>query len=183
MASRKIGYFTCLESGGNYVGAVLVTDGAGIPLEFKYTEPIKPTRIQAILYGGSLERYVKTEVIRAKLIKSLTNKPEVLFVDNSDLTLLGRCEGVPVVAVQRARIQPLERAGATKRPKENELIIQEQAGSDPIRLIFESADDELISRFQVLALELGVTMDIAEPLKRSVAALESILQQGKGKSV
>jgi hypothetical protein len=183
VAVRKIGYFTCLESGGHYLGAVLVTDGAGIPLEFKYTEPIKPTRIQAILYGGSLERYIKTEVIRAKLVKSLTNRPEVIFIDNTDMSMLGRCEGIPVIALQQARIQPLEKPGEVKRPKENELIVQLQTGADPLRLVFGETDEELITRFQNLVIELGQSMDMVEPMQRSVTALEAIIKQGPGKAV
>ena len=182
MGFRKIGYFTCLESGGHYLGAILMTDGSGIPLEFKYTEPIKPTRIQAILYGGALEAYIKSEVIRSKLVKALSNKPEVIFTDTSDLSLLGTFDGTPVVAVQQARITPLEKQGATKRPKENELLIQVQAGADPVRLIFAEADEDLLGRLQSLVLEVGQTMDLVEPLQRSEKALETIMREGSGKA-
>ncbi len=177
MAARRIGYFTCVEVGGRYLGALMVTDGAGIPLEFKYTEPIRPTRIQAIIYGGALERYIKIEVIRGKLTKSLATRPELIFVDTSDLSLVGLCEGVPMVALQRARIPHLDRPGDTRRPKENELIVQAQAGSDPLRLIFGAADGEQQDRVAAMLVELSGSMDPAEPLERVEQALHALLRE------
>jgi hypothetical protein len=181
MAAHRIGYLTCVETMGRYVGALMVTDGAGIPLEFKYTEPIKPTRIQAILYGGALERYIKLEVIRTKLVKALQNRPEVIFVDNTDLSLLGASEGIPVVALQRARIPPLGGAGEVKRPKENELIAQTQEGADPLRLIFEGMQQEVIERIAGLVIDAGRAADLAEPLERLEKAIEALMKEGQAK--
>ena len=38
------------SSAKGYLGAILITDFKGFPLEFKYTDPIVPTKIQQILY-------------------------------------------------------------------------------------------------------------------------------------
>ena len=178
MSNAQIGYFICNEAGGRFIGALMVTDGAGIPLEFKYTEPIKPTRIQAILYGGSLERYIKFEVIRAKLVKSLKNRPDIIFIDNSDLSLLGACDGIPVVAIQKARIPPLPEEGMTKRPRENELIVQTQDGIDPIRVIFDEANVNNAGKIETVAIEVGKQMDLVEPLERVAKALDAVLKEG-----
>jgi len=178
MPGQRIGYIACVETGGRYIGALMVTDSAGIPLEFKYTEPVKPTRIQAILYGGSLERYIKLEVIRSKLIKALQNRPDVIFVDHADLTLAGVCEGIPVVALQKAKIAPLGSAGEARRPKENELIAQTQDGNDPLRLIFHAADQTAIDKTEALVLEVGRYTDLAEPLERLEKAIGALLREG-----
>jgi len=170
-----------VETGGRYIGALMVTDGAGIPLEFKYTEPIKPTRIQAILYGGALERYIKLEVIRRKLVKALQNRPDVIFVDNADLSLLGPSEGIPVVALQRARIPPIGGAGEIKKPKENELIAQTQDGSDPLRLIFAGVEQDAIDRVGTLVIEAGRAADLAEPLERLEKAIDALLKDSSAK--
>lgn len=181
MAASRIGYIACVETGGRYIGALMVTDGAGIPLEFKYTEPIKPTRIQAILYGGALERYIKLEVIRRKLVKALQNRPDVIFVDNADLSLLGPSEGIPVVALQRARIPPIGGAGEIKKPKENELIAQTQDGSDPLRLIFAGVEQDAIDRVGTLVIEAGRAADLAEPLERLEKAIDALLKDSSAK--
>ncbi len=181
MAASRIGYIACVETSGRYIGALMVTDGAGIPLEFKYTEPIKPTRIQAILYGGALERYIKLEVIRRKLVKALQNRPDVIFVDNADLTLLGPSEGIPVVALQRARIPPIGGAGEIKKPKENELIAQTQDGADPLRLIFAGVEQDAIDRVGTLVIEAGRAADLAEPLERLEKAIDALLKEGSTK--
>ena len=178
MAAHKIGYMACLEAAGRYIGALMVTDGAGIPLEFKYTEPIKPTRIQKILYGGSLERYIKLEVIRKKLVKALSNKPEVIFVDQGEIAMAGMCEGIPVAGLQVARIQPLGRAGESKRPKDNELIAQTQDGADPLRVVFSQTDQAAVDRVQAIVLEVGREIDLIEPLERLEKAIDALVREG-----
>ena len=41
------------ENKGGYLGAILITDTRGVPIEFRCTYPIKPTLIQKPLYGES----------------------------------------------------------------------------------------------------------------------------------
>jgi len=51
------------KSDETYVGGILISDYYGIPVEFKYTEPIKPTNLQKILYGKSIEKYLTVDVL------------------------------------------------------------------------------------------------------------------------
>ena len=44
----KLAYFMAVKEGASYLGGLLVTDTSGIPLDFRYTEPITPTRLQSI---------------------------------------------------------------------------------------------------------------------------------------
>src|SRR5664279_4390375 len=67
----KLAYFMAVKEGASYLGGLLVTDTSGIPLDFRYTEPITPTRLQSILYGKSLEPHLKEEVIQKTLLKEL----------------------------------------------------------------------------------------------------------------
>lgn len=177
MAGRKLGFFNVIESGGRYVGGVMITDENGIPQEFKYTEPIKPTRIQAILYGGSLERYIRQEVIRAKLLKSVQNKPEFIFVDNTDPSLLGRCEGAPVLMMQRVRVQGVEEVGVSKRVRENELVLKDHETRDPVRLVCDPNDLSVLDAAEGTVLDIGLGLDILEPLERVNTALAAILKE------
>ena len=40
------------------MGGLLLTDESGIPLDFRYVEPITPTKLQAVLYGKALESHL-----------------------------------------------------------------------------------------------------------------------------
>ncbi|HDS30020.1 MAG TPA: hypothetical protein ENN67_03155, partial [Firmicutes bacterium] len=47
----------------NWTGGLLVTDERGLPLDFRYVEPIKPSKLQKLIYGDSLTRYLKLDAI------------------------------------------------------------------------------------------------------------------------
>ncbi|HNX97400.1 MAG TPA: hypothetical protein PKK12_06945, partial [Candidatus Aminicenantes bacterium] len=68
MERLKIGYLSGIRVDDQFIGGVMITDSTGIPLEFKYTEPIRPTRIHQIIFGRVLERYIHEEVIKKNLL-------------------------------------------------------------------------------------------------------------------
>ena len=67
----KLAYFVVMKEGASYLGGLLLTDTSGIPLDFRYTEPITPTKLQTVLYGRALEPYLKGEIIQKTLLKEL----------------------------------------------------------------------------------------------------------------
>src|SRR5476649_1728686 len=62
-----------------YMGGAMVTDLFGLPVEFRYTEPVAATKLQRILYGDVLERYIQTDVIIAHLLEHLESKPTLFM--------------------------------------------------------------------------------------------------------
>ena len=81
-----IGYISVKNIGGKFVGGILVVDDSGIPVEFKYTEPVVPTELQKIIYGKVLEKYLSVEIIAKTLLSKLENKPSIILTDSMDLT-------------------------------------------------------------------------------------------------
>jgi hypothetical protein len=73
------------DEGGAYVGGLMVTDASGLPVDFRYTDPITPTRLQRALYGGVLDRYLRSEVVLRTLLDALETAPTLLVVDDPDL--------------------------------------------------------------------------------------------------
>lgn len=74
MASSKdaatIGYFATVESDRTgWTGGLLVLNGAGRPLEFQCTLPIRPTRAHEILFGSTLREHLISEVIGPTLLQ------------------------------------------------------------------------------------------------------------------
>jgi hypothetical protein len=82
----SIGYMMVTRMDDNkYLGGIMITDAYAIPIEFKYSEPIKPTGLQKILYGNSIEKYLMVDVIAKKLLQNIQEKPKYILLDDSRL--------------------------------------------------------------------------------------------------
>lgn len=173
----KLAYFMAVKEGASYLGGLLVTDTSGIPLDFRYTEPITPTRLQSILYGKSLEPHLKEEVIQKTLLKELKAAPDLFILSAAELA--GGWAGeakYPVLAVQKSQEAPLARAGEAFRAGPRELLLQVAEGAAPLRVIFAGSVDAAAQEQAVAKLlEAGYHMDLTEPLERVAAALQSLV--------
>jgi len=99
------------SSSKGYLGAILITDYKGFPLEFRYTDPIVPTKIQQVLYGEGLEKYLKIDVITDSLIKALSQDISVLFVEDEDI-LAYKNSKIPIVRLSSTKASPLSVIGS-----------------------------------------------------------------------
>ena len=173
----KLAYFMAIKEGASYLGGLLVTDTSGIPLDFRYTEPITPTRLQSILYGKSLEPHLKEEVIQKTLLKELKTPPDLFILSATELA--GGWSGdvkYPVLAVQKSQESPLSKVGDTFRSGPRELLIQLAEGAAPLRVMFAAAVEPAAQEQAVAKLlEAGYHMDLVEPLERVTAALQSLV--------
>ena len=174
----KLAYFVVMKEGASYLGGLLLTDTSGIPLDFRYTEPITPTKLQTVLYGRALEPHLKGEVIQKTLLKELKTAPDLLVLPASELA--GGWSGeakCPVLAVQKTQEPPLARQGEVFRVSPRELLLQVTEGAAPLRGIFASCVD-LASQDQAAQklLEAGYHMDLVEPLERVTAALQALVR-------
>ena len=77
-----LGFLTVLEQAPHgLMGGYLVLNGAGRPLEFHCTAPIKPNRAQQILYGPTLEPYLYGEQIGQALAAKASLEPLLICTD------------------------------------------------------------------------------------------------------
>lgn len=83
MNNQKIGFLALFPTAmpESYVGALLITDENGIPLEFKCTHSVKPTPMQKSLYGKSLLAHIGITLCGLPLLNSISNKPNILIVN------------------------------------------------------------------------------------------------------
>jgi len=170
---RQAGYFCHLKIDEKHTGAILITDQIGVPLEFKYTEPVVVTKLHRILYGSSLDRYLHESVIRDRLAKELRTSPEFFLAPYEEKDYLGELAGKEMIAVQRIRPGQTDPAGPFIRIRDREAIVELEDGVQ-FRLAFSTADDAA-QQFAVTWLqELSRTMDILEPMDRISSALRSI---------
>ena len=84
-SNLKIGYALTTSTKDGFIGAILVSDEKGFPLEFQYTDPIVPTKLQKVLYGASLEKYLKVDVILDNLLSVLSNKLDLIIVQDEQM--------------------------------------------------------------------------------------------------
>ena len=109
-------YISPFSNEGIYTGAVMITDFRGIPVDFNYVEPIKPTRLERVLYGNALEAYLREELILQNLVKSVAKKPEVLICQDPTLVVPTRSlVKYPVIAIEQYSGLPLETVGTYER--------------------------------------------------------------------
>jgi len=78
----KLAFLTYVqaEDGNSGRGALLVTDDATRPLEFRCTTPIKPNPLQRMLYGQTLRSYIAADLVGEPLLGAIEEKPYVVLV-------------------------------------------------------------------------------------------------------
>lgn len=129
----KLGYLLVTSPVPNvFVGGLMVTDSRGLPAEFRYTEPIQPTKIQQVLYGQVLSAYIKREVILETLLKNLESRFKCLLVEDEHLVDYP-AKGYPIVRIASTKSSPLGAVGQTQEIAPGELLLQVSAESNPDR--------------------------------------------------
>lgn len=181
----KIGYLMVSSPVPNvYVGGVMVTDLRGLPVEFRYTEPIQPTKIQQVLYGQVLSAYIKREVILETLLKHIESKFKCLLVEDEHLVDYP-AKGYAILRVAATKSSPIGPVGKTQDISPGEIMLQVTAEGSPVRIHQgkakpgpgEDTGGESPPDTTSLLLEAGQSMDIIEPLRRIEKALEIICQE------
>lgn len=176
----SVGYLLSLAVAENvFMGGAMVTDPYGLPLEFRYTEPVRATKLQRVLYGDVLETYIQTDVILANLLDRLEEKPSLFIV--SDSTFLGALDrqGRTVVWLAPTRGTPLKEAGATQEIAEGEFLIQLEEAGGPTRVKTAPSSGSAVGTEQIGATlaEAAKSMDILEPLRRVEAAVRLLWEE------
>jgi hypothetical protein len=185
----KIGYLMVSSPVPNvFIGGLMVTDGRGLPVEFRYTEPIQPTKIQQVLYGQVLSAYIKREVVLETLLKNTESKFKCLLVEDEQM-LDYPAKGCNIVRIAATKSAPLGTVGKTQEMAPGEILLQVNPEGSPIRVYLgkakPSGGEEAVPAgggdnagdLTGLLLEAGKAMDVTEPLRRIEKALEIICQE------
>jgi hypothetical protein len=95
----NLGFLTVLREPTGYLGGYLVTNLWGRPLEFRLSTAVQPNRVQQILYGDTLERYVCAELIGKTLVEKTATEAQIIATDQQAVLELRRRLEVPVILV------------------------------------------------------------------------------------
>ncbi len=168
------GYLSVRVVDGVYVGALMVTDHTGLPVDFRYTDPVTPTRLQRVLYGGVLDRHLRYDVILRTLLSAVEEAPTLLFAD--DRRLLAE-PGLPCPALvaTASAAAPIGPPGTTHAQGGDSRLVQVADGAAPVRITLPDQMPPADAEAVVAALTaLGATMDILEPTGRVAEALDLV---------
>lgn len=174
----KIGYLNIIKEEDSYVGGIMISDERGIPIEFKYTEPIVPTKLQKVLYGEVLEKYLREEIIVSNLASKIENAPEFYIIDEPRNFCLRNSVKEKVVMIKNTQLKPVKDVENNyKFIKDTEAIIQMGEESAPLRLIISEdmvpEKDEIAKKIVEAAKDMGIT----EPLIRIEEALKLVCRK------
>lgn len=176
--SRQVGYFCHLSLDRKHLGAVMVTNQIGVPLEFKYTEPVTTTKLHKVLYGAALDRYLHETVIRERLSREVRTEPEYFLTSYEEKDFLGQLAGKEMIAIQPFPVGQKESSGPFTRVRENEAIVELEDGA-VLRLAFSTCDDALQRNMVTWLQEVARTMDLLEPMSRVENALRMLCGEEK----
>lgn len=159
---------------GGFLGALMVLDERGYPMEFRCTTPVKPTPIQRLVYGPLLEQYVSVELCGKCLLGEVKRRPGIVLVPSPHL--LSFDEGsLPVVSVQRAgeviQVESLASGLVTERIESKAGIFQ------PIITTLIGENSEVVKAARSVLIEAFARFDLLEPFERIRTALKFLQEQ------
>lgn len=176
MERYNFGYFATLQTQEMHMGCLMVTDHLLIPMEFKYTEPIKPTKIHKIIFGKTLEKYITEEVIKKSLLKEIKHLPAVIFVPEIKLLSDATVGKIPMVALEKTTLPELGNVAETQRIKDKEVIIQSVTSKNPLKLTFVTPETEAQEKVINIIKAFIEKIDLYEPFSRLETALKTLCQ-------
>jgi hypothetical protein len=177
-SSSSLGYIVVDGAEGLFRGASLVVDFRGIPMDFRHTDPIRPTRLERILYGSALEVYLREELILESLAGAVEVKPTLWICREPDLL-------APLKSITRGKVlflapssrPPLEAAGSMENAGEGGAVYMLQADSvsAPLRVAFpDNTREDEVKQIVGLLVDAAKTMELLEPFGRIQKALTSL---------
>ncbi len=174
MAEPRLAYVKITTVGpGTFAGGLMVVDARGLPVDFKYTEPVVPSKLQQVLYGKSLDKHVRQDVIFKHLVERIDPRPTLILVDEEGLLPLAAA--APLVYVVETRLAPLREVATLQATNEGEWLLQVAETGSPLRFRLPRAEAGDESRVAELLLEAArAGLDPVEPFGRVRSALELV---------
>jgi hypothetical protein len=163
----------------SWSGGLLITDERGLPLDFRYIEPIHPSHLQRLIYGGALRRYLILDAIAGTLLKAANTKIDWVFTtDTFILEIDGQCGG-KFVAIEQSKEHPFNFTGEWKKEAPGEILMQTASTGNPVQLTFIAKDDSETDKIAIKLSNMTHEFDFTEPLTRVGEALDEICQPGR----
>jgi len=166
------------ESGKAVRGALLLTDGDTKPLEFRCTNPIRPTSLQNVLYGQMLEAHLIVELIGLPLVNSLRQPPTIILVQEPELLELRHRVHSPILQITKESSLAINGDNGSGTA----LLSSASGQFEPVVLVAQKEFATDIPTSMPVLTRVFNRFDLLEPFKRVATALEQVHQQKIGES-
>ena len=174
VSSGSLGYIAVDGAEGLFRGASLIVDFRGIPIRFYYTDPIKPSRLERVLYGSALEVYLREELILESLLNAVETKPSLWICREPDLLapLKSFTKG-KIIYLASSHRSPMDAAGNVESTGEPWVyMVQADSVSAPLRVVFpENTKEDEVKQTVAVLVDAARTMELLEPFGRIQKAL------------
>ncbi len=181
MASQNntLGYMVIEGSDSQLRGIALITDNRGIPVDFRYTDLIRPKKLERILYGDSWSAYFKQEVILESIIDVIESPQLWLCTDPEILTPLRQLSKAKTVLLEESPHVPLDAPGSIENTADpGAFLIQADPHGNPLRAEFpDGVRSDEVQQTAALLTDYAQTMTLLEPFTR-IQRLMSALAAG-----
>ena len=158
----------------SWSGGLLITDDCGLPIDFRYVEPIRPGKLQRLIYGHALKRYLMLDAIALTLLKAASPRVEWVFTgDDLLLELEGKISG-RFVSISNGEKEPMNSVGEWRTNHTGSIFLQVSPSGPPVTLSFNADDDQSTNEIASQLAGLTEKFDFVEPLSRVSTALKEI---------
>ena len=182
MASQNnlLGYIVIEGGEGQLRGIAIITDNRGIAVDFRYTDLIRPKKLERILYGDSWNTYIKQEVILESIVDAVEETPQLWICNDREiLTPLRELSKVKTVLLEESPHVPLDAPGSMENTAEpGAYQIQADPHGNPLRAEFpDGVRSDEVQQVGAMLTEFAETMTLLEPFTR-IQRLMSALATG-----
>jgi len=184
------------EDGRVLRGGALVTDLATEPIEFRCTTPVRPTKLQKILWGARLSAHVASHLLGMPLLRSLESDYVVVAVRDEDFfEVRGNIE-IPVVRLLKhgelefdvpgksEDMDSIEAEGNSTShqqiPDDDSALLESGSGRfEPVVISCHKGYRDDRKRARSILRPIFRTRDVLEPFERIQRALQAIHEEEK----
>jgi len=157
-----------------FLGGLLTVNELGLPTEFHYSDPIRPSKLQLSLYGSTLGRYVMVDVVGKGLLDASQARNAPVVVGHSDLLGLATKTKRALCKLTTTNLRFLGEVGEIKESNAEEFAAQLNDVQSPYSFrIFDRVNfpvDQVLPVF----IECAVRFDLLEPMSRVKRTLEAV---------
>lgn len=168
------------ENGQILRGAVLVTDAATEPVEFRCTSAIRPTLLQRTLWGKRLDTYIACHLVGRPLLDALDNSVGLVLVRKPEFVELRTHIEIPLL--QLLRNEELTMVSPVTSADSDDDILQSTGGqfeSIVVKVHRKHCDD--LHNARELLSETFRSHNVLEPFERIRTALDLVHKQEAAK--
>jgi hypothetical protein len=163
-------------SGDCFMGGLMTVSELGLPTEFIYCEPIRPSRLQLSLYGTTLGRYLMIDVLGKGLIEASGARGVPVVLGQDDLLALATRVKRPLCWIAQTTQRPFDKLGELRArdnaPDATEFTVQLADVQSPYQFRIFDRQSFPVEQHLKTFIDCAARFDLSEPLSRVRRTLE-----------